>query len=534
MQAAINPQNFSYPNQRFIQFYNTMLSPSMLKSGIIKLNHLHVIDDDGWLYETKNVKKFIQAERASENFNIGNDSRGYLFSGVFELGQVNTTYQRQYTRLQTVLAQIQGSAATVILVLIIILRPYSQLKFQEVLVNELFDVKMKKKDGNINKKDHGNITPKKKSAKPKPKTLLQEKSTAGISPGVDSGLSKMTSQEVTEGNRLFSIASDRPLISPRGKTEEKDGEKLLTTRLQSFKTLFNSIDNDSPSPPILPQSVEKRTFFEQPSPDTLRKSTNPGQSLRIDKPGKIKLMALSDMVSDGPDSPRNVSELSVKEEEDRKSAPAENNPLQLSLPALSPQNGAEMIALEVAELKENNEKQVEQDEEVNQPEDEDESETQDEENLNYESTKIDISIWEFFASYVKKSKQTKEKFEVLDKGMKNVKERMDILNIMKKFRELDKLKALLLEEDQLILFNAMPKAQIRPGDSEITTNELMKKRSFSQRILKKSTFIEMKGNQELTKAAYENLRVKAKKSKIDTRLLEFYENMLLNKNQFAR
>ena len=36
---------------------------------------------------------------------------------------------------------------------------------------------------------------------------------------------------------------------------------------------------------------------------------------------------------------------------------------------------------------------------------------------------------------------------VLNKRMKNIEEKLDIFNIMKKFREIDKLKALLLEDD---------------------------------------------------------------------------------------
>ena len=140
LQAAINPQNFTEPNQRFVSGYSTMLSPSMLKSGIIQLNHLNVIDDDGWLFESKKTKNFIKVANPIENFDLEPDAAGFIYSGVFELGQVTTTYERQYTRLQTVHAQIQGSAATVILVLIILLRPYSEVKFKETLINELFDV----------------------------------------------------------------------------------------------------------------------------------------------------------------------------------------------------------------------------------------------------------------------------------------------------------------------------------------------------------------------------------------------------------
>jgi len=145
LQSAINPQNFTHPNQRFMSSMVTMISPNLAKSAIIKLSHLNVLSDDGWLFENKKVQNFIKVNSPIEYFDLEPDAEGFLWRGLFELGQVVTTYERRYTRVQTVLAQIQGSAATIILALIIILQPYSQVKFNETLINELFDVKMKKK-----------------------------------------------------------------------------------------------------------------------------------------------------------------------------------------------------------------------------------------------------------------------------------------------------------------------------------------------------------------------------------------------------
>ena len=554
LQSAINPQNFTEPNQRFVTDFSTMLSPTMLKSGIIELNHLQVIDDDGWLFESKKVKNFIKVATPTEYFDLEPDAAGFLYSGVFQIGQLLTTYERKYTRLQTVLAQIQGSAATVILALIIILRPYSHVKFRELLINELFDVKIKKRD-DPNMKNNASKNQKKKKSLPGDlkvhkyssmeqgkQNLQPAKSPKNAAQGFEIKPIKVTTQE---GNQLLSLASDRPLKSPRDtRPEGKEEEKVFTTKVQSFKTILNSIENESEneSPGIkISQTLEKRALLESvkgqqemSSPDSMRKSATKGQNLVIEKPDKIKLTALSDVISDGPDSPRNVSDISLKEEkqqgeEDEKSGPVEENDkkdyLQLSSPPISPQNATErqdLVSLEMGNLKLDNEKEVAEDGEM--------EETQDEDNLNYESSKIDISLWEFFTSYVKKNEKTKEKFDVLNKGMKNVRERMDILNIMKKFRELDKLKALLLEEDQLTLFNAMPKAIIKSGNTIITENDLMKSKSFSQRILKKSTFIETDEKQEHIKQSYENIQMKVKKSKIDVRLMELYKNVLLSKN----
>ena len=519
LQAAINPQNFTHPNQRFATEYTTMLSPSMLKSGIIKLNHLNVIDDDGWLFENKKVKSFVKVDSPVENFDLTPHPAGFLYSGVLELGQVVTTYERQYTRLQTVLAQIQGSAATVILALIIVLRPYSEVKFKETLINELFDVKVKKRDDpNANnnqkkssslKKRNSNRPVEQPNQSPPPKTIAQ---------ALEIKLLKKASKEVPQANGFSILGSDRPLKSP------KDEQEGLKTNIRSLKKILTSIGNDSPAHnPISPMTFEKRALLSQVKgqdlsldASTARKSEK-GLSLAIEKPERIKLEAFSDKVSDGPDSPRNVSNISLKEE-DGGGSPENSKKDCLSSPPMSPQNDTGiqgLIALEMAELKPGEEVQ--------------EEETQDEDNLNYESSKIDISIWEFFSSYIRKNEKTKEKFAVLDRGMKNVKDRMDILNIMKKFRELDKLKALLLEEDQLTLFNAMPKAEIRPDENETSTNDMLRSKPFSQRILKKSAFIEMNEKQEHIKQSYDNIQMKAKKSKIDYRLIELYNNMLLHK-----
>jgi len=533
LQAAINPQNFLNPNQRFVADYTTMLSPSMLKSGIIRLNHLNVIDDDGWLFENKKTKKYIKVDTPVENFDLEPHAYGFLYSGVFELGQVITTYERQYTRLQTVLAQIQGSAATVILALIIILRPYSQVKFQEVLINELFDIKIKKKDQvNVNGKNAPRRNSKKRKSL-KDKIIEQVKQTASPARSppkkttkvFEVQIPKISSEEVIERNRYTSLETERPLQSSRQRSE---AEEDMTAKFQSFQRLLNSIENNSPmgenNKPS--QSLRQRVLLEQMkgeefSLETTRKLSDNRLSLAIEKPEKIKLETLNNRGNEepDPDSPRKVSDISLPEVEDRRSVSSPESSKKDCLTSsspFSPHNGTETVALEMIELKPEEEVQ--------------EDETQDEDTLNYESSKIDISIWEFFLSYVKKNERTQEKFAVLNRGMKNVKERMDILNIMKKFRELDKLKALLLEEDQLILFNAMPKVEIRSDETEVTSNDLLRSRSFAQRILKKSAFIEMNEKQELVKQSYDNLQMKGKKSKIDYKLLEIYQNMLLNKN----
>jgi len=165
------------------------------------------------------------------------------------------------------------------------------------------------------------------------------------------------------------------------------------------------------------------------------------------KPEKVKLEAPSDDLSDGPETPRKISETSFREEKkpDQNQGQGisfgvrENHKIRPIETMISPRRplscNAEKqghISGGMVELKESPEKELPEEEEVTQDEDKDP--------WKYESSKIDISIWEYFSSFIMKSERTKDKFKVLDFGIKNVRERVDILNIMKKFRELDKLK----------------------------------------------------------------------------------------------
>jgi len=106
---------------------------------------------------------------------------------------------------------------------------------------------------------------------------------------------------------------------------------------------------------------------------------------------------------------------------------------------------------------------------------------------------------------------------VLNKGMKNIEERLDIFNIMKKFREIDKLKALLLEDDQLILFNGLPKPEVKSEDDLLTVYNVTK-------VLKDSKFVDWEGKQEQIEASYKKLKEKPKKSKVDSKLLAIYKS----------
>jgi len=142
--------------------------------------------------------------------------------------------------------------------------------------------------------------------------------------------------------------------------------------------------------------------------------------------------------------------------------------------------------------------------------------------LNYEEEEINISFVEYVFSFFRKDERTAEKMAILNKGMKDISERLDIFNIMRKFREIDKLKALLLEDDQLVLFNGIPKAEMKIDESD----EIKKHGSPNNKLLKSTIFVESKGKKDQIVTSYFNIQSKPKKSKIDRKLVQVYEEFI--------
>ena len=138
------------------------------------------------------------------------------------------------------------------------------------------------------------------------------------------------------------------------------------------------------------------------------------------------------------------------------------------------------------------------------------------------SENMNLSLWEYIVSLFYRSKSSKQKLEVIFEGVKNIEARLDIVNISKKLREIDKIKTLLLDCDQVLLFNNMPKPQIRPKSIQ----KLQRKKSFVHYSVTASNFVEHDATEAQLVSTYMKLKHKAKKSKIDEKLLEIFDEKI--------
>ena len=141
-----------------------------------------------------------------------------------------------------------------------------------------------------------------------------------------------------------------------------------------------------------------------------------------------------------------------------------------------------------------------------------------------ESESVNISYWEYVKSFVWKSKSLNEKIGILNEGKRRINERLDIFNMFKKFREVDKLKLLLLESEQLVLFDSLPKPEL--VYKEYKHAIIRKSQSFSSSQLREAKFISERRRNDLIMLSYNNLKDKYKNTMVDKKLLEIYDDML--------
>ena len=143
--------------------------------------------------------------------------------------------------------------------------------------------------------------------------------------------------------------------------------------------------------------------------------------------------------------------------------------------------------------------------------------------LHKESDKINITFWDYVRSYFWRTKSMREKTALLREGIRRIEERLDIFNVLKKFREVDKLKLLFLESEQLVLFDTLPKPELSTTDISELTNDT---KVSSKTKLRESKFITDKRRNDLIAKSYENLKRKGSKTMIDERLLDIFDDII--------
>lgn len=123
------------------------------------------------------------------------------------------------------------------------------------------------------------------------------------------------------------------------------------------------------------------------------------------------------------------------------------------------------------------------------------------------------------------NKKLSEFHEIIEQAEKTYKQDMDAMNLVKKNHDLEKLKMLVLNEDQLVLFNFLSKPIINPSsynshsigiqDSAKKIADLMKKQTLADNFFEESyqRILKNEENNEINRRLIQFLDMEIKKLK---------------------
>ena len=543
---AVNSENFDNPGLRFRKSYYTMVTPNTYKSTFVKLGHLEVLTDAGRLFQDIRIQNYLKVNSVEDFLDLTGRSDGYVYTLVMELDQLQTHYTRSYIKFQDILVQIQGIATTTILCVIILISPYSHIKMNESFINNIFDVKIPKRTekglkSKGFKKTQTKITKSNTNQKYYPAPLKNQKSP-------DSSNMEMQMKSYEDKDQQQGILFEEPRSAPLSGDARhellfsiEDESNTITTP----KNLINRKQMVSNMNILAGNNQHKREvkgpklkikYADQSDQPALPFGIQSPQNFKIQKALSgfdTKNLAIITKVDEIELTVKKTAQCTEKEERDEETGirieVGESPLFNVVTPKSSIQHHTVITKDRNSEIEQREQANKESIpihtihgiRESNVDHNALKEEEEEEEEEKYEVTKINITFWEYVRSFFRKSNSLDEKLAILRQGIHSIEERLDVLNIMKKFREIDKLKALLLEDDQLLLFNGIPKAEIwSRNNSDLTIREP------SMKLLKDPKFLEMNIDLDKMMISYKNINDKEEKSKVDRQLLRVYDHIL--------
>ncbi|KAL4489831.1 hypothetical protein ABPG72_022471 [Tetrahymena utriculariae] len=354
-------------------------------------------------------------------------------------------FTRTYMKLNTAFSQVGGLFNFLIFLGYAICRPFSQLKLNQKIINELFTFGKKRKNP------------------------FQAKNLAGLSPVVDvKNLSSFSKRENYIKRNMKSCFKDEAALTQANLPHHKENEDTIAKfRISPFNQL---------------NSNAKLTSINQ-----INQSVIHNQPLQSHTGNQI--------VEDQTNPPLSYSGQLQYANQKVKIKPQSQNPLMM-----------------------------EQEQSVNQNS-----------NLSKKEDKsLKINMWDYCLSYFRifKCFQTQRQ-KIIQYSTDSILRHIDLFNIIRKLTELEKLKRLLLSENQRKLFEYLPKPNLCPEDFENCNNEeqFIEKSEETQQVIG-LLCDDYKESERISSVeeAYKQIKYSQKnKSLLDEKLIEMLDNSIKEK-----
>ena len=472
--VSVNASNYLEPLTEVWSHQPKSMMLTNTKLFNLYLKGVEFTTDYGWAISDKRTVKGIGIESMTNDFGPLSAYGGALYAFQIFNGGNLYTYQRSYTKIQDVLAQISGVMSTLVIIASVIGTKYSSFKMYERLMKETYDTKPKKDKLNF-----------------KRSTIALKRSRSITnrdfpSEAVSLEMVKFESQKNRE-NETVSNDQNHHLKGDDGSGSGGGGE-------ESSNYSERMTDEVQPTQADVPKMKDPALYIPKRAFPAMNKQLTGDSFLAITTSAPLKTNPI--------ESPTNGSgrfPLSFTFEPSKFNRTATQK--LTGIPPNDIVSSREMSIGSPTSLKGTtgspNKEDVLQDnvqrppQKENMPENSLPIQEESEENETQESQQGRVSYWHWLCSPFK---STKSKISLVKLAKQKFKQNLDVVIMAKKFAQLDHLAYLLLNEEQKFVLENLPKPLLQPPAEQKEKNSAKKmkekveeRKEMAEKIIKGMT-----------------------------------------------
>ena len=470
----MNVDDYDQPFKKLNKVEWQLVDPAVKKRTISYFKKATVVTDSGWLFPDLQTQSSFQFENKEFDFQIRQNQNQPVFQYIFFSSKDEIRYVRRYQTIAEFLGGFAGVAKLISIVCAIFVNNFIYIDTLKHILNKIYSFP-----------PYANKKPtKRKIKKIKNKTksidLTFSKERKAIAPPLQ------------EFNRIDKVKDSQHLgkeleidkTQNNLKTETLENH-LFTKEEERCNEVLAIIPNHTPT--ILKKKLRDDSFVLEHFSE--RSHTEKDKSA-TSKPKTINETEIPTLTKPVPDLDQKTHEVKISE--------IQNSVLVDPREKLNPKKKKRKLKERIVSFFKKNKSE-------------------------YTENNFKLSFWEYIslAFDVFKSKKSL-RHRLIRKAEKTYEEDLDVVSLVRKLHDLDKLKILLLDEDQLVLFNYISKPMI---NVDLLEKEVDESLSVSQKRL--TRLIDREKNAKLyLEESYR--KVFEKKDKISEKLIEFVEKEIYN------
>jgi len=137
---ALNSKDYHDPITGFRNNMFTLFGNKGYKEIYFMLDHVELTTDIGWFTKDLSEESYIKYNGFTETTSA-DTSDDALLKLSMRISSTTKHVTRSYIKIQDIFAQANGLATVALMALLFVMTPYANLKFNESIINELFEIK---------------------------------------------------------------------------------------------------------------------------------------------------------------------------------------------------------------------------------------------------------------------------------------------------------------------------------------------------------------------------------------------------------